>query len=75
MEEMKIKVEFYNGRIKGEGIEIQWYDKSGNASNVARVENLEALGLYLAARCWGCVRWENNPTIWKDGKRLFLQGM
>lgn len=54
---------------EGKGLEVQWYDKEGNATRVVQIDNITELAQYLARSCWGSPRFESNPTIWKDGRR------
>lgn len=69
MKELKIKA-VITEKMANKDYEVEWYNKDGNVSHYVRLETLEDLGLYLSGCCWGCVRWKNNPTIYKDGERF-----
>lgn len=54
---------------EGVGFEIQWYDHGGNNASVWKVDTIEELAQCLARACWSCIAFNQNPSIWKDGKK------
>lgn len=48
--------------------EVQWYDDNGDNYYAVQLDTLEDLALYLARRCWGVMRFKNNPTVYYNGK-------
>ena len=54
---------------EGKGFEVQFYNTKGDAEKVYRVDTAEELAQFLARSCWSCKRFDQNPTVWKDGKK------
>ena len=51
------------------GYEVQWYDKAGNNADVTRCDTVEELAQVLSRALWGTMRFDNNPTIYRDGAK------
>ena len=53
--------------------EVQWYKHNGDYGRVVQCETVEELAQYLSRILWGSVKgFENNPTVWHNGKRWCL---
>ena len=62
-----------NSKRENKGFEVQWYKDNGDNGDAVQCDTVEELAQYLSRSLWGSVRgFENNPTIWHNGKRWCL---
>lgn len=60
-------------RKENKGFEVQWYDDNGDNARVVQCDTVEELAQYLSRCLWGSIKgFENNPSIWHNGKRWCL---
>ena len=60
-------------RKENKGFEVQWYNDNGDNARVVRCDTVEELAQYLSRCLWGNIKgFENNPTVWHNGKRWCL---
>lgn len=60
-------------RKENKNFEVQWYDDNGDNSRVVQCDTVEELAQYLSRCLWGSIKgFENNPSIWHNGKRWCL---
>lgn len=58
---------------EGKGFEVQWYNKDGDECRVTQCSTAEELAQYLSRCLWGSIKgFDNNPTVWHNGKRWCL---
>ena len=60
-------------RKENKNFEVQWYDDNGDNARVVQCDTVEELAQYLSRCLWGSIKgFENNPSVWHNGKRWCL---